>query len=95
MMIPILDLLQRILGLYEMVVIATVILSWLVAFHVVNMSNQFMRQAAYVLAQLTEPLLQPLRRLLPNLGGVDLSPVVLLIGIWGIKALLESAKYAF
>lgn len=85
MMNPILALLLQLLSIYEWVVIATVILSWLVAFNVVNMGNQFMRQVAYVLAQLTEPLLQPIRRALPFMGGVDLSPVVLLLGIWLVR----------
>lgn len=89
MMNPILALLLQLLSIYEWVVIATVILSWLVAFNVVNMGNQFMRQVAYVLAQLTEPLLQPIRRALPFMGGVDLSPVVLIFALLGLSKLLE------
>lgn len=82
MMNPILALVLQVLRIYEWVVIATVILSWLIAFNVVNLGNQYVRQFAYVLAQLTEPLLQPIRRALPAMGGVDLSPVVLLLGLW-------------
>lgn len=85
MMNPILALVLQVLNIYEWIVIATVIVSWLVAFNVVNMSNQFMRQGAYILAQLTEPLLQPIRNTLPNLGGVDLSPIVLLVGLWFVR----------
>jgi YggT family protein len=82
---PILALLLQIVLIYEWVVIATVILSWLMAFNVINLSNSFVRQGAYVLEQLTEPFLRPIRRSLPNLGGVDLSPVVLLLCLWFLR----------
>jgi YggT family protein len=85
MMNPVLALVLQVINIYEWIVIATVIVSWLVAFNVVNMSNQFMRQATYVLAQLTEPLLRPIRNAMPNLGGVDLSPIVLLVALWFVR----------
>ncbi len=85
MMNPILALLLQLLQIYQWIVIATVIVSWLAAFNIVNMANPFMRQVTYVLEQLTEPLLRPIRRRMPNLGGIDLSPVILLIGIWFVQ----------
>ena len=54
-------------------------MSWLVAFGVVNIRNQFIRMVVDMLYRLTEPVLRPIRRMLPNLGGVDISPVVLLL----------------
>ena len=62
------------------IMIASAIMSWLVAFGVVNMRNQFIRMVVDMLYRLTEPVLRPIRRILPNLGGVDISPVVLLLG---------------
>lgn len=85
MMNPIVMLIFQILSIYEWIVIGTVILSWLVAFNVVNMANPFVRQVAYVLGQLTEPVLGPIRRMLPYFGGVDLAPVVLLLLLWFIR----------
>ena len=63
-------------------------MSWLVAFGVVNISNKFIRMVVEVLYRLTEPVLRPIRRILPNLGGVDISPVILLLGLFFIRSLL-------
>ncbi len=76
------------IDLYVYILIAMVILSWLFAFNVVNYNNQFVRQIHQVITQLTEPVLGPIRRFLPNLGGVDLSPLVLLLGLLFIKNLI-------
>ena len=92
---PILALILQILQIYEWVVIATVILSWLVAFNVVNMGNNFVRQIGYILARLTEPLLEPIRRSLPVMGGMDLSPVILLLGLWFVRYTLVWAFVRF
>ncbi len=78
-----------VLYLYKFVLIAAVILSWLTAFNVVNLNNQAVRQVAYFLAQLTEPALQPIRRFLPNFGGIDLSPIVLILLIQLLEELLR------
>jgi len=64
---------------YIYVLIANAIMSWLVAFNVMNPQNPIARQIGYTLYRLTEPLLAPIRRLLPNMGGIDISPVVLII----------------
>jgi len=76
------------IDLYIYIIIAMVILSWLFAFNVVNSSNQFVRQLHHIITQLTEPVLGPIRRILPNLGGIDLSPVILLLGLIFIKNLI-------
>jgi YggT family protein len=70
-------------------VIAMVIMSWLLAFNVLNNSNSIVRQINYSLNRLTEPLLGPIRRRLPDLGGIDISPIVLLLGLMFIQQLLH------
>lgn len=92
---PILALILQLLQIYEWIVIATVILSWLVAFNVVNMGNNFVRQIGYFLSRLTEPLLGPIRRTLPAMGGVDLSPVALLLALWFVRYTIVWAFYRF
>lgn len=85
MLNPFLWLILTIIDIYFWIILATVILSWLVAFNVVNASNPYVRQIGYALRRLTEPLLAPIRRLLPDLGGIDVSPIVLLIGLQFLK----------
>ena len=60
-------------------------MSWLVAFGVLNVRNQFIRMVVDLLYRLTEPVLRPIRRMLPNLGGVDISPVILLLGLFFLR----------
>lgn len=81
-------LIDKIIDIYTWMVIASAIMSWLVAFGVVNTRNQFIRYVVDILYRLTEPLLRPLRRMLPNLGGVDISPVILLLGLFFLRSLL-------
>ena len=78
---PILWLIRTIIDIYFWIILASVILSWLVAFNVVNASNPYVRQIGNALKRLTEPLLGPIRRRLPDLGGIDVSPIVLLIAL--------------
>jgi len=66
-------------------VIIGVIMSWLIAFNVINLSNQFVRMIYDVVSRLTEPLLGQIRRFLPDLGGVDISPVILILLLWFAK----------
>ncbi len=83
---PILWLILTVLDIYFWVILATVIMSWLIAFNVINGSNHpYVRQIGYALRVLTEPLLGPIRRMLPNLGGIDISPIVLLIGLQFVR----------
>jgi YggT family protein len=88
MLNPFLWLILTIIDLYFWVILATVILSWLVAFNVVNRSNSFVRQVGYALERLTEPLLGPIRRMLPNFGGLDISPIILLLALQFLKYLI-------
>ncbi len=67
------------LELYTYVIIASAIFSWLYAFNIVNSSNQVINSIGRVLYNLTEPALRPIRRFMPDLGGVDISPIVLLL----------------
>lgn len=82
---PFIWLINTLFDLVVWVVIASAIMSWLVAFGVVNTRNQFIRMVVETLYRLTEPLLRPIRRMLPNLGGVDISPVVLLVALYFVQ----------
>ena len=81
-------LIDKVIDIYTWIVIAGAIMSWLVAFGVVNVSNKFIRMVVDVLYRLTEPVLRPIRSILPNLGGVDISPVILLLGLFFVRSLL-------
>lgn len=87
-MISLAKLIDSVIDIYTWVVIASAIMSWLVAFGVVNVRNQFIRVIVDLLFRVTEPVLRPIRRILPNLGGVDISPVILLLGLFFLRSLL-------
>jgi YggT family protein len=87
-MTSLLILIDTIIGLYIWIIIASAVLSWLVAFNVVNPSNQFVRMLGETLWRLTEPALAPIRRVLPSLGGLDISPVVLILGLVFLRNIL-------
>lgn len=74
--------------LIRSIIIIHVILSWLISFGIVNVNNQFVYQLYTSLDRLLEPMLRPIRSFLPNLGGLDLSPIVLFIGINALEILL-------
>ena len=73
--------LSSVITLYIYVIIASAIFSWLIAFNVVNTQNKFVYTVYDVLNRLTEPVLAPIRRFMPNLGGLDISPVILLLAL--------------
>ena len=77
------------------IIIAAAVMSWLVAFGVLNVRNQFIRMVVDVLYRLTEPVLRPIRRMLPNLGGVDISPVVVLLIIFLLDHLIVEYGFGF
>ena len=83
---PVHWLIDTVLELYIWVVIASVILSWLVAFNVINTRNSFVNQVGDFLHRATEPALRPIRSILPNLGGIDISPIVLILLLVFIRA---------
>jgi YggT family protein len=78
---PVEWLLNTVLGLFLWVVIAGAVMSWLVAFDVINLRNRFVATIYDTCERLTTPVLNPIRKVIPTLGGVDLSPVALIIGI--------------
>ncbi len=77
-----------VLGLFVWALIISAILSWLVAFNVVNTSNQFVYAVGNFLYRLTEPFLRPIRRVVPDLGGIDISPIILILAIFFIRSVL-------
>jgi YggT family protein len=78
---PFLWLVHVVITLYIWVLIAAAVLSWLVAFNVVNRYNPTVRMIGDTLLRLTEPLLRPIRNVLPSLGGLDISPVILILAL--------------
>ncbi len=81
-------LIDTVIWLYIWLLIASAILSWLVAFNVVNTRHPLVSTIGNFLYQVTEPLLRPIRSILPNLGGIDISPVSLIIILFFIRNLL-------
>lgn len=88
-----LDVILIALNIYMWVVIAAVILSWLVAFNVVNTRHPFVSAVADFLYRLTEPVLRPIRKLMPDLGGIDISPIILFLIIILIQRVIELYIY--
>jgi YggT family protein len=76
------------LTLYIYVLIAAAVLSWLIAFNVVNTRHPFVAAVAEFLYRVTEPVLRPIRQRLPNMGGVDISPIVVILVIWFIQLVI-------
>ena len=88
-MIAIFYLVLQILKFYSYIVIATVIISWLIAFNVLNTQNRFVYSISELTYRLTDPILNKIRRFLPNLGSLDISPVILLLLIWFIEMCMK------
>jgi|TARA_Y100000746_G_scaffold135520_1_gene116072 YggT family protein len=88
-MIAIFYLVLQILKIYTYVVIANVVISWLIAFNVLNTSNRFVYSILELTYRLTDPFLNRIRRFLPNLGAFDISPIILLLLIWFIEMCMK------
>jgi YggT family protein len=88
-MIAIFYLALQILKIYSYVVIANVVISWLVAFNVLNTQNRFVYSILEFTYRLTEPFLNRIRRFIPNLGAFDISPIILLLLIWFIEMCMK------
>jgi len=88
-MIAIFYLVLQILRLYSFVVIANVIVSWLIAFNILNTQNRFVYAVVELTYRLTNPFLNRIRRFLPNLGSLDISPIILLLLIWFIEMCMK------
>jgi YggT family protein len=87
-MYPLFELVLMVLRLYTFLIIAGAIMSWLIAFSVVNIRNDFVRSVWNLFLALTEPFLRPIRKFLPNTGGIDISPIILLLAVWFIQQII-------
>ncbi|HVU22088.1 MAG TPA: YggT family protein [Rhizomicrobium sp.] len=85
---PFIWLILLLLNIYEWVIIAAVIASWLVVFNVINARNEIVRGILRALDALTEPVFRQVRRILPAMGGIDLSPLIVLIALWFLERLI-------
>ena len=88
-MIAIYYLVLQILTLYTYVVIANVVISWLIAFSILNTSNRFVYSILEFTYKLTDPILNRIRGFLPNLGAFDISPIILLLLLWFIEMCMK------
>ena len=91
MLLAVFDIVIMLLLVLSWIIIGQAILSWLVAFNVVNTHNDFVRTLLQALDRITAPLYRPIRKILPDFGGLDFSPIVVLLIIWGLRTLLAGA----
>ena len=89
---PLLDLVSVVITLYIWVLIAAAVMSWLTAFNVINTSNRFVYRLGEFLYNCTEPALRRIRRFMPHMGGIDISAVVLILGLWFVQNVLFRIK---
>jgi len=87
---PFQNLFNAVVELYIWCLIIWVVLSWLVAFNVVNTRNRFVGMLGDFLDRITEPVLRPIRRVMPNLGGIDISPILLILLIYFVRDLVNT-----
>ncbi|SDF90517.1 YggT family protein [Limimonas halophila] len=87
-LLPLIQVVNIALQLYVWAIIISAIMSWLIAFDVINTRNQFVYMVVDFLWRITEPALRPIRQFLPNLGGIDISPIVLILGIFLLQRIL-------
>jgi YggT family protein len=92
-LVPVIDVVIVLLNIYWWVIIVSAVASWLIAFGVVNTYNRTVHRILETLYRLTEPALRPIRQLLPNLGGLDISPVILLLLIWLVERELTQFEF--
>ena len=88
MLYTLFGIIDMVLQILVWIIIAQVIISWLVAFNVINTHNDFVRQLLYALDRITDPLYRPIRRILPDFGGIDFSPMVVLLILFALRTLL-------
>lgn len=91
--VPVFQLLLAVLNIYEIIVIVSVVMSWLFHFNIINYSNQFVRMIWDVCSKLTEPFLSRIRAFLPDMGGLDLSPIVLLLVVFFLQSVIVQLMY--
>ena len=95
MLNPIAALLIEVLEIYKWIVILTVIVSWLVAFNVINTANNFVRSILRMLSAMTEPVFRQIRRVIPPFGGLDLSPIIVFLLIWFLQYTIQWASFRY
>ncbi len=88
MLRAVIDILIMLLWVLSIIIIVQAIMSWLVAFNVINTHNDFVRSLLYALDRITAPLYRPIRKIMPDFGGIDFSPIVVLLLIWVLQRLL-------
>lgn len=91
MLLAVFNVIDLLLQVLTWIIIIQAILSWLVAFNVINTYNEFVRSLLHALDRMTEPLYRPIRRILPDFGGLDFSPLVVLLLIYVLRILLSGA----
>ncbi|WP_033068062.1 YggT family protein [Thalassospira australica] len=89
-MLAIFWLIDTVVGIYIFMLIGSAILSWLVAFNVINTSNRFVYMVGDFLYRVTEPALRPIRRIMPDLGGIDISPIILILVLQFANMLIQT-----
>jgi len=87
-MLSLIQILLLILDIVWFIILAHVIMSWLINFQVLNLHQQLVAQIWYGLNRILEPIYGPIRRILPNMGGLDLTPLVVLIGVYALRIIL-------
>lgn len=92
-LIPVIKIVIEVLNVYWYVIVASVIVSWLIAFGVINAYNRQAAMVLDVLYRITEPVYRPIRSILPNFGGLDFAPFIVLLLIWFIQ--MELAQLAY
>lgn len=95
MLNPIAALLIEILEIYKWIVIAAVIVSWLTAFNVINQYNNFVRTVLRILIALTDPVFRQIRRVIPPISGLDLSPIIVFVIIWFLQYTISWASFRY
>jgi YggT family protein len=93
MLNPIAALLIEVLEIYKWIVILAVVVSWLTAFNVINVHNNFVRTALRILLALTEPVFRPIRKVIPAIAGLDLSPIVVFVIIWFLQYTIQYLSF--
>ncbi|WP_027169137.1 YggT family protein [Mesorhizobium sp. WSM3224] len=94
-MIALIQTIVMALDIYWWIIIASAIFSWLYAFNVVNSRNQFVGTVGNMLFRLTDPALRPIRRFMPDLGGIDISPIILLLIIFFIRQFIVTTVWSW
>ena len=95
MLNPIAFLIYQILGFYTWIIVAAVIVSWLTVFNVINQHNNFVRSLLRILYALTEPVFRPIRKIIPPMGGLDLSPIIVFVIIWFLQYSIQWASFRY